>query len=38
MAAVEVPSMAGYLADELDRSLASGGVAAHRLTEALQIE
>ena len=38
MAAVEVPSMAGYLADELAHSLASGGVAAQRLTEALQIE
>ena len=38
MAAVEVPSMAGYLADELDRSLALGGVAARKLAEALKIE
>ena len=38
MAAVEVPSLAGYLADELDRSLAAGGVAARRLAAALQIK
>ena len=38
MAAVEVPSMAGYLAAELNRSLALGGVAAQRLAEALAIE
>ena len=38
MAAVAVPSMAGYLADELDRSLARGGVAARRLAGALEIE
>ena len=38
MATVEVPSMAGYLADELDRSLAQGGVAARKLAEALKIE
>ena len=34
---VAVPSMTGYLTDELDRSLALGGAAAHRLAEALKI-
>ena len=32
MVAVEVPSMTGYLKDELERSLAVGGAAAHKLT------
>ena len=31
MVAVEVPSMTGYLTDELDRSAASGGTAARKL-------
>ena len=35
--AVAVPSMVGYLADELDRLLAQGGVAARRLAGALEI-
>ncbi len=38
MAAVEVPSLAGYLADELDRSLLAGGVGARTLAAALQIK
>lgn len=38
MVGVEIPSLAGYLADELDRSLAQGGIAAHKLVEALCIE
>ena len=38
MAAVEVPSMASYLEDELNRSLAAGGVAARRLAGALEVE
>ncbi len=37
MAAV-VPSLADHLANELDRSLALGGVAAHKLAEALKIK
>ena len=32
MVAVEVPSMTAYLNDELERSLAAGGTAAHKLT------
>ena len=35
MAALSVPSLAAYLAEELDSSLALGGVAAHRLAAAL---
>ena len=38
MAAVEVPSLADHLANELDRSLTLGGVAAHKLAEALKIK
>ena len=38
MVAVELPSMAGYLAAELDRSLALGGVAARKLAEVLEIK
>lgn len=36
MAALPVPSMAAYLAEELDSSLALGGVAARRLAAALE--
>ena len=36
MAALAVPSMAAYLAEELESSLALGGVAAHRLAAALE--
>lgn len=38
IAAVTVPSMAGYLEDELNRSLAAGGVAARWLVGAIGIE
>lgn len=38
IAAVAVPSMAGYLEDELNRSLAAGGVAARWLVGAIGIE
>ena len=38
MVGVEIPSLAGYLADELDRSLAQGGIAAHKLAAALRID
>ena len=38
MVGVEIPSLTRYLADELESSLAQGGIAAHKLVDALGID
>ena len=38
MLGVEIPSLTHYLADELESSLTQGGIAAHKLAEALRID
>ena len=38
MVGVEIPSLTRYLADELESSLAQGGIAAHKLVDALGVD
>ena len=38
MLGVEIPSLTRYLADELESSLAQGGIAARKLVDALRID
>ena len=38
MLGVEIPSLTRYLADELESSLAQGGIAAHKLVDALHVD